>query len=427
MTVLLKRARILDPAQGLDMVGDILIRDGKIAEIGEDLFDYMAEAGEVLDCAGLVAGPGLVDMHVHLRDPGLTYKEDVFSACRAAAAGGVTSLLAMPNTRPPMDSPGLVGELLGRAKSADAKVYTAACVTMGMGGQELTDFAALKAAGAIALSDDGVPVGSSRLLLEALEKAPGLGLTLCAHCEDMDLAKGGLMHKGVVSQEMGVPGIPAAAEDCGTARELAAAYSVGAPIHICHVSTRGSVELIRDYKRRGLAVTAETCPHYLLLTHEALRGRDADFRMNPPLRTEEDRRALIEGLKDGTIDAISTDHAPHSLKEKADFAGAPNGSIGMETSLCAALTALEGEMGLRGILGKMSTAPARILGLPAGTLAVGASADIVLFDPNARWVVDPGKLHGKSRNTTFKGMALRGRVVCTFCGGRKVFDNRAKL
>ncbi len=421
MTFLLKRARILDPSQKLDMVGDILLKDGKIAEIGEDLFHRMAEAHEVLDCAGLTAAPGLVDMHVHLRDPGLTYKEDLFSACRAAAAGGVTSLLAMPNTRPPMDEPDMVRELLERA---DANVYTCACVTKGMKGESLTDFAALKAAGAIALSDDGVPVGSARLLLEALEKAPGLGLTICVHCEDLDLAKGGLMHKGAVSEKLGVPGIPRAAEDCGTARELAAAASIGAPIHICHVSTRGSAELIRDYKRRGLPVTAETCPHYLLLTHEALGGRDADFRMNPPLRTEDDRRALIEALKDGVVDAVSTDHAPHSPKEKADFLAAPNGSIGMETSLCAALTALEGELTLMEILEKMSTAPARILGIPGGTLAAGAPADVVLFDPQGHWTVDPEKLHGKSRNTPFKGMTLRGRVLATFCRGRKVFDDR---
>lgn len=424
MTVLLKRARILDPSQGLDMVGDIFIKDGRIAEIGEDLFGRMAEAEEVMDCAGLTAAPGLVDMHVHLRDPGLTYKEDLFSACRAAAAGGVTSLLAMPNTRPAMDSPGMVRELLARAGSADAHVYTTACVTKGMRGEELTDFAALKEAGAIALSDDGVPVGSSRLLLEALGQAAELGLAVCAHCEDLELAKGGLMHKGAVSEEMGVPGIPAAAEDCGTARELAAAASIGAPIHICHVSTKGSVELIRDCKRRGLPVTAETCPHYLLLTDEALRARDADYRMNPPLRGEADRLALIAALKDGTIDAISTDHAPHAPKEKADFCTAPNGSIGMETSLCAALTALEGVLTVSEIIEKMSTAPARILGIEAGTLQAGCKADIVLFDPAGHWRVDPEKLHGKSRNTPFKGMTLRGRVAAALLEGRRVFDNR---
>ena len=421
MTVWIRGARVIDPSQGLDQIGDLLLREGKIAQVGQV---EAADADLVIHGEGLVAAPGLVDMHVHLRDPGLTYKEDVFSGCRAAAAGGVTSLLAMPNTKPPMDDPALVRDLLARAREADATVYTAACVTKGMQGKELADLAALKEAGAIAISDDGVPVGSSRCLLEALRLAPQLGLVFTAHCEDLDLAAGGKMHDGAVARELGVPGIPAAAEDCGTAREIAAAASIGAPVHICHVSTKGSVALIRDAKRRGVRVTAETCPHYLLLTEEALRRKDADYRMNPPLREEADRLALLEGLADGTIDAISTDHAPHSPEEKADFAGAPNGSIGMETSLSAALTALEGRLTLSQVIEKMSTAPARILGIPAGTLQVGAAADVVLFRPEERWTVDPEKLHGKSRNTPFKGMALRGRVKLTFSRGRLVYDGR---
>ena len=421
MTVWIRGARVIDPSQGLDQIGDLLLREGKIAQVGQV---EAADADLVIDGEGLVAAPGLVDMHVHLRDPGLTYKEDVFSGCRAAAAGGVTSLLAMPNTKPPMDDPALVRDLLARAQEADATVYTAACVTKGMQGKELADLAALKEAGAIAISDDGVPVGSSRCLLEALRLAPQLGLVFTAHCEDLDLAAGGKMHDGAVARELGVPGIPAAAEDCGTAREIAAAASIGAPVHICHVSTKGSVALIRDAKRRGVQVTAETCPHYLLLTEEALRRKDADYRMNPPLREEADRLALLEGLADGTIDAISTDHAPHSPEEKADFAGAPNGSIGMETSLSATLTALEGRLTLSQVIEKMSTAPARILGIPAGTLQVGAAADVVLFHPEERWTVDPEKLHGKSRNTPFKGMALRGRVKLTFSRGRLVYDGR---
>ena len=421
MTVWIRGARVIDPSQGLDQIGDLLLREGKIAQVGQV---EAADADLVIDGEGLVAAPGLVDMHVHLRDPGLTYKEDVFSGCRAAAAGGVTSLLAMPNTKPPMDDPALVRDLLARAREADATVYTAACVTKGMQGKELADLAALKEAGAIAISDDGVPVGSSRCLLEALRLAPQLGLVFTAHCEDLDLAAGGKIHDGAVARELGVQGIPAAAEDCGTAREIAAAASIGAPVHICHVSTKGSVALIRDAKRRGVRVTAETCPHYLLLTEEALRRKDADYRMNPPLREEADRLALLEGLADGTIDAISTDHAPHSPEEKADFLKAPNGSIGMETSLSAALTALEGRLTLSQVIEKMSTAPARILGIPAGTLQVGAAADVVLFHPEERWTVDPEKLHGKSRNTPFKGMALQGRVKLTFSRGRLVYDGR---
>ena len=421
MGLLLQNVRLIDPSQGVDCVQDLLLEDGKVSQRGEHL---SADGMEVVDGTGLVAAPGLVDMHVHLRDPGLTYKEDVFTGCRAAAAGGVTSLLAMPNTKPAMDTPETVRDLLERAKTADAAVYTAACITKGLQGEELTDLVGLRQAGAIALSDDGRPVINTRRLLEALEQAPALGMVITAHCEDLYLASGGLMHEGEVSRRLGVPGIPSAAEDCGTAREIAAAASVGAPIHICHVSTKGSVDLIRDAKARGVKVTAETCPHYLLLTDRALESRDADYRMNPPLRTEEDRLALIEGLKDGTLDAISTDHAPHSPEEKADFCKAPNGSIGMETSLAATLTALDGQLSLSEILAKMSWNPARILHIPAGTLAVGSPADVVLFDPEQRWTVDANALHGKSKNTPFKGMELKGKVAMTIFRGRVVYDGR---
>ena len=421
MRLLIQNARIIDPSQNLDQGGDLLLEEGRIAQIGRGISQ---EGAQVIDARGLVAAPGLVDMHVHLRDPGLTYKEDLYSGCRAAAAGGVTSLLAMPNTKPAMDSPETVRELLKRAQTAGAAVYTAACVTKDLGGEELTDLKALKEAGAIALSDDGRPVVNTRRLLEALEQAPALGLVVTAHCEDLYLAAGGLMNEGEVSRRLGVPGIPAAAEDCGTAREIAAAASIGAPIHICHVSTKDSVELIRDAKARGVRVTAETCPHYLLLTDKALESKDADYRMNPPLRGEEDRLALIQALKDGTIDAISTDHAPHSPEEKGDFLKAPNGSIGMETSLAATLTALKGVLTLPEILAKMSWNPARILNIPAGTLRTGANADVVLFDPEKKWVVDPERLHGKSKNTPFKGMTLQGKVAMTIFRGRVVYDGR---
>lgn len=428
MKMLLKRARIIDPSQNVDRTGDILISDGKICEIGEDLFSRGAEAEEILDCNGLIAAPGLVDLHVHLRDPGQTQKEDVFSGCRAAAAGGVTSLLAMPNTAPPMDSPERVEALLCKAKEADAAVYTAACITEGLRGERPTDLAALRKAGAIALSDDGRPVKNTACLLEALKRAPELGMIVTAHCEDQYLAEGGLLNEGEVSRFLGVKGIPNAAEDCGTARELAAAASVDAPIHICHVSTRGSVALIREAKARGVRVTAETCPHYLLLTEEALRKRDADYRMNPPLRSEADRQALLEGLKDGTIDAIATDHAPHTEEEKArPLTQAPSGMIGLETSLAATLTALyhTGEMNLSDILRKMTVNPACILRLPGkGRLAVGSDADLVLFDPNEEWVVDPTVFRSKARNTPFAGKVLKGRVKCTISGGKIIYQDK---
>lgn len=417
--ILLKGARMIDPSQGLDGPGDILIDGESIGKIGEVL---NTEDCDVVDCRGLVAAPGLVDMHVHLRDPGQTHKEDVYSACRAAAAGGVTSLLAMPNTTPPMDSPELIENLLDRAKTADARVYTAACVTKNMSGKECTDMAALKKAGAIAVSDDGKPVGSMGCLIDGLTKAYELGMVFTAHCEDMELAKGGLMNLGRVSKKLGVQGIPSAAEDNGVAREIDAAASMKVPVHICHVSTKGSVELIRDAKRRGVQVTAETCPHYLMLTDEALESMDADYRMNPPLGSWEDREALIEALCDGTLDAISTDHAPHTSEEKADFTKAPNGSIGMETSFAAAWTALKDRLELNAVISLMSTSPAKILNIPAGTLKPGTKADIVLIDPDETWVVDPNKLHGRSRNTPFKGMELTGRVRATYLRGKKVFE-----
>lgn len=417
----IRGARIIDPSQNMDIMGDLLLNDGKIEAINPSLPPMDAE---VLDASGLVAAPGLVDMHVHLRDPGQTQKEDIFSGCRAAAAGGVTSLLAMPNTVPPVDTPELVADILHRSRKADARVYIAAAITQGLKSEEPTDIDGLFGAGAIALSDDGRPVENTRFLADAMVKAQQLGMRVTAHCEDLFLAKGGLINEGAVSSQLGVKGVPAAAEDAGTAREIAVAAAYGVPVHICHVSTAGSVALVRDAKARGVSVTAETCPHYFTLTEEALLSRDADFRMNPPLRTERDRQAILEGLRDGTLDAIATDHAPHTSEEKSDFYRAPNGAIGMETSLAAGITMLvrTGCLSLMDLLRLMSTAPAKILGIPAGTLAVGAPADVILFNQAERWTVDPLKLHGKSCNTPFKGMTLHGRVKTTICGGRIVYQ-----
>lgn len=417
----IRGARIIDPSQNMDIMGDLLLNDGKIEAINPSLPPMDAE---VLDASGLVAAPGLVDMHVHLRDPGQTQKEDIFSGCRAAAAGGVTSLLAMPNTVPPVDTPELVADILHRSRKADARVYIAAAITQGLKSEEPTDIDGLFGAGAIALSDDGRPVENTRFLADAMVKAQQLGMRVTAHCEDLFLAKGGLINEGAVSSQLGVKGVPAAAEDAGTAREIAVAAAYGVPVHICHVSTAGSVALVRDAKARGVSVTAETCPHYFTLTEEALLSRDADFRMNPPLRTERDRQAILEGLRDGTLDAIATDHAPHTSEEKSDFYRAPNGAIGMETSLAAGITMLvrTGCLSLVDLLRLMSTAPAKILGIPAGTLAVGAPADVILFNQAERWTVDPLKLHGKSCNTPFKGMTLHGRVKTTICGGRIVYQ-----
>ena len=422
MTTVIKNATVVSPADGLNGANDILIENGRIAAVGQNL-----SGDREIDAAGLYAVPGLVDMHVHLRDPGQTAKEDILTGCNAAAAGGVTSLLAMPNTNPAADSPETVRYILDKAKEAKARVYVAASITKGLQGKEPTDLQALRDAGAVGLSDDGRPVLQTKHLREAMNRAPKLGMTVVAHCEDLSLAEGGKINEGAVSEALGVKGIPAAAEDCGTAREIALAAADNVPVHICHVSTRTSVALVRDAKRRGVKVTAETAPHYFSLTEQALMGRDADFRMNPPLRTAADVQAIIEGLQDGTLDAIATDHAPHTPEDKADFEKAPNGSIGMETSLAVGVTYLvkPGLLSFSQLIEKMSANPAKLLGIPAGTLAVGTAADIALVDLNREWTVDVDRLHGKSKNTPFKGMTLTGKVVKTFLGGEVVFDEAA--
>lgn len=396
-----------------------MVEDGKIKE----LYTHVQEADKVINGENLVAVPGFVDIHVHLRDPGQTQKEDIITGCKAAAAGGVTSLLAMPNTLPTTDNPETVEYILNKAKEADAKVYVAASITKGLESHEATDLEALAKAGAVGLTDDGRPVENTAILAEAMKKAPKLNMTVVAHCEDLFLAKGGKINEGEISKALGVKGIPAAAEDCGTAREIALAAAYDVPVHICHVSTATSVALIRDAKNRGVKVTGETAPHYVAFTEKELLSRDADFRMNPPLRTEKDRLAVIEGLKDGTLDAIATDHAPHTPEEKSDFEKAPNGSIGMETSFSASYTALvkTGELTLCELVKKMSTNPAKILGIEGGEIKVGASADIALINLDKKWTVDPEKLHGKSKNTPFKGRELYGKVEYTILDGKIVF------
>ncbi|MCR5653386.1 MAG: dihydroorotase [Ruminococcus sp.] len=421
MTLLIKNARVIDPSRNHDKTTDILIENGKLASFGE--FDV---ADTVIDAEGLIAAPGLVDMHVHLRDPGQTYKEDILTGCNAAAAGGVTSLLCMPNTNPTIDNADTVKYILDKAENASAKVYVAASITKGLKSEEATDLEELKSAGAVALSDDGRPVENTAMLINAMKKAPELGLTITAHCESLPIANGGIINEGEVSRKLGAKGIPDSAEDCGTMREVSFADALNVPIHICHVSTKNSVNLIRDAKKRGVKVTAETAPHYFSLTEKELLKRDADYRMNPPLRREEDRLAVIEGLKDGTLDAIATDHAPHAVEEKLDFEKAPNGSIGMETSLSAGITNLvkTGKLTISELINKMSTAPAKILGINAGTLKKGAPADIVLFDMNESYTVDVNKLHGKSKNSPFKGLELCGRVKYTILDGKVVYEMR---
>lgn len=418
--LLIKNATVVSPADGINEQLDILVRDGVISQLGKNLSaDCIA-----IDAEGLYAIPGLVDMHVHLRDPGQTHKEDIITGCNAAAAGGVTSLLAMPNTNPTTDSTETVKYILDKAKNAKANVYVAASITKGLKSLEPTDLDELKSAGAIALSDDGRPVENTKFLSDAMKKAPELGMRVVAHCEDLFLADGGKINEGEVSQKLGVKGIPASAEDCGTAREIALAAALDVPVHICHVSTKTSVALIRDAKARGVKVTAETAPHYFSLTEKELLRGDADYRMNPPLRTKADVEEIITGLLDGTLDAVATDHAPHTPEEKADFVKAPNGSIGMETSLAVGITYLvkTGIMSFEQLIEKMSVNPAKILGINAGTLSVGAPGDIAIVDIDEVWTVDTEKLHGKSKNTPFKGKTLCGKVKKTILGGNIVFE-----
>lgn len=419
--LLIKNAVVVSPADGINEQLDIFISNGVIAQLGKDL----SADCKTLDAEGLYAVPGLVDMHVHLRDPGQTHKEDIITGCNAAAAGGVTSLLAMPNTIPTTDSAETVKYILDKAKGANANVYVAASITKGLKSLEPTDLNELKTAGAIALSDDGRPVENTKFLSEAMKKAPELGMSVVAHCEDLFLADGGKINEGEVSKKLGVKGIPASAEDCGTAREIALAAALDVPIHICHVSTKTSVALIRDAKARGVKVTAETAPHYFSLTEKELLRGDADYRMNPPLRTKADVEEIITGLLDGTLDAVATDHAPHTPEEKADFVKAPNGSIGMETSLAVGITYLvkTGIMSFEQLIQIMSVNPSRILGINAGTLSAGAPADIALVDLDKVWTVDVEKLHGKSKNTPFKGKTLCGKVKKTILSGKVVFED----
>lgn len=420
MKILLRNAKLADPERNAQQTGDLLMEDGQILGAGGHI---TVSDAEIVDCTGLVVSPGLVDMHVHLRDPGFTEKEDVLTGCRAAAAGGVTTLLCMPNTRPAVDEPDTVAYILEKAQHADAHVCVAGALTAGLAGKKRTNLRELMEAGVTAFSDDGHPVEDSRIMAEAMQEAAELHMPVLSHCEVPELTAGGKMNEGAVSQELGVPGVPAASEECGTARELALAEALQVPVHICHVSTKASVALIRTFKKRGVPVTCETAPHYFALTEEAMRSKDANLRMSPPLRTEADRRAIIEGLHDGTIDAIATDHAPHTPAEKKDFLQAPNGVIGMETSLAAGVTFLvkPGYLKLTQLLYKMSAAPAKLLGLPYGGLMPGAAADVIVFDPEEEWTVDPEKLHGKSKNAVFKGMKLCGKVKRTYYAGRLVY------
>ncbi|MBD5139937.1 MAG: dihydroorotase [Ruminococcus sp.] len=405
-----------------EKICDIFIADGVIKEIGAGLGHV---ADRVIDGGGKIAVmPTLFDMHVHFRDPGQTHKEDVLTGCSAALAGGVGGVVCMPNTNPPIDSRETVDYILEKAKNTGVEVYPAACITKGMKGGELYDW---KRLGVKIISDDGRPVENAELMRQALEQSKENGLLAASHCEDLHIINGGIMNKGKVSQKLGVKGMDRASEDSITAREIALADSCGAHIHICHVSTKGSIEIIRDAKRRGINVTCETCPHYFTYTEEKLLARDADYRMNPPLRTETDRAAVLEAVLDGMVDCIVTDHAPHAASEKADFEKAPNGVVGLETSLAVTLTQLyhTGKISLNKIVQLMAVNPRKLLGVDVPKIEVGAKANIAVVDLEREWTVKPEELHSKSHNTVFKGERLKGRNIMTITDGivRFAVDN----
>jgi len=420
--LLLTGGRLVDPSQGLDAVGDLLLVDGKVAAIGGAIAG--PDGARRIDCTGQVVAPGLIDVHVHLREPGREDVETVATGAHAAVAGGFTAVAAMPNTRPVTDNQATVGFVKRQGEAAGfARVYPYGAITVGQMGETLAEFGEMVAAGAVAVSDDGKPVENAHIMRTALEYAQTFGIPVVEHCEVMALAHGGSMHEGTVSARLGLKGIPAEAEEIDVIRCILLAKLTGGHIHLCHLSTKGSVDLVRWGKDQGVRVTAEVCSHHISLTHEAVEGYNTNAKMNPPLRTARDVEALQQGLKDGTIDLLVTDHAPHHYDEKErEFADAPNGIVGLETALGVNITWLvdRGILTIPQLVDRMSCLTAKVFHLPGGTLAPGAIADVTVFDPARAWVVDPKAFKSKGRNTPYGGQTLRGRATHTVVGGRVV-------
>ena len=421
-TLLIRGGRVVDPAQGIDRVDDVLVRDGLIVSVGHAGGQPLGRADETIDATGMIVAPGLIDMHVHLREPGREEDETIETGTRAAVAGGFTSVACIPNTEPPIDTQAAVEFIHQKAARADTcNVFVVACVSRGREGKELADIGQLVEAGAVAFSDDGAPVYDAELMRRAFEYCRMFDKPVLAHEEVLELSRGGVMHEGLVSLVLGLTGMPAAAEEVMIGRDIALSEVTGGRLHVMHVTTAGGVAMIREAKRRGIHVTAEACPHHFTLTDENLRGFDANFKMSPPLRTTADVEAIIAGLVDGTIDCIATDHAPHAREKKMlELDRAPFGILGLETAIGLAVTRLivPGRIGWPRLIEAMSTLPARILGLSRGTLRPGAAADITIIDPDLSWRVDVKQFRSKSVNSPFDGWTLQGRAVATIVGGR---------
>ena len=421
--IVIEGGRVIDPATGTDGLRTVVLKDGVVAAVAERA--SRPAGATVVDARGRWVTAGFIDLHVHLREPGQEYKETVATGARAAVAGGFTSVVCMPNTRPVNDTLAVTELILARAATAGlARVYPCGAISKGSNGEELAEYGELKAGGCVALSDDGKPVMNAALMRRALEYARAFALPLTVHEEDLQLVGKGVMHEGAASTRLGLKGIPGQAEDVMVLRDIALAELTGGRLHIAHLSSAGSVRAVREAKRRGLAVTAEVTPHHLALTDEdvAASGYSTNFKMAPPLRSAADVAACIEGLADGTIDAIATDHAPHSLVEKdVEFDAAMNGIVGLETAfpVCLALVRA-GKLTERRLVEALTAGPARAFGLPGGTLAVGAPGDVAVLDPAAAWRCEPGTLHSKSKNSPWTGRTLTGRCTHAIVGGRLV-------
>lgn len=426
MKILIKNGHVIDPDTKLDQVADVLLEDDKIQEVKENIKD---KADRVIDARGCYVMPGLIDMHVHLRDPGLTHKEDVFTGSKAAARGGVTTLVAMPNTKPVIDNPERLSYVKNKAMQCNlVNVLQAGAITQGMKGEELSDIEGMVQAGAPAISEDGKSVMNAQIYKEAMQIAARMNIPVLAHCEDIHMVNGGCMNEDTNSEKFGLPGIGNAVEDTIVARDILIAKDTGCHLHLCHCSTKDSEVMLRLAKEEGISVTGEVCPHHFTLTSDDIVEGDTNYKMNPPLRTKEDRQALLEGLKNDVFDVISTDHAPHTMVEKGvSMKSAPFGIVGLETSVSLTITELvdKGWITPMQMAEKMSYNPAQILHLTnKGSLKPGKDADVVVIDPKESYVIDVKDFVSKGKNTPFQGKKVNGKVKVTICGGRVVYEDK---